>query len=232
VVLLVVLAVVLVGADRAASTVVTRQTVKGLQASQGLSTPPSVTFLGTPFLTQAARGRYRQVDVVMTGVPTGGPLVVDRLATSLHGARAAALPALRGELTDLPVDRGEADATVSFASLQRAGTQILREQGITLTLGRGGADRVAFTARISTVVGPLTVKGQAQVTVSGGAVVVRLLPKTLSGVPAALRSQVVSQVDLSTLVPDLPFGFGATRVVVSADGLHVHAVGSGLTIPF
>lgn len=231
VVLAVVLTVVLVGADRIASTVVTRQTVRGLQVSQGLSAPPSVTFLGTPFLTQAARGSYRRVDVVMTGVPTEGPLVVDRLAASLYGVRAAAMPALRGELTELPVDRGEADAFVSFASLQRAATEILRGEGITLTLGHGAADRVAFAARISSFLGPFTVKGQAQVTVSGGAVVVRLLPDTLTGVPAALRSQVASQVDLSTLVPALPFGFRATRVVVSPEGLRLHAAGTGLTIP-
>jgi hypothetical protein len=230
-VLLVVLAVLLVGVDQVASRIVTRQTALGLRMSQGLSTSPVVTFVGRPFLTQAVRGRYRQVDVEMTGVPTEGPLVVDRLDTSLYGVRAAALPSLRGELTDLPVERGEADAYASFPALQRAATEILRGQGITLTLGYGAADRVTFTARIGSPVGVFTVKGQTRITVAKGAVVVRLLPDTLTGVPALLRSQVAAQVDLSGLVPALPFGFRATRVAVTPQGLRLHAAGTSLTIP-
>jgi hypothetical protein len=190
-----------------------------------------VTFRGFPFLTQALRGRYRQVDVAMIGVPTEGPLVVDRLDTSLYGVRAAALPALQGRLTMLAVERGEADAYVSFPSLERAASQILRDRGIALTLGRAAADRVRFTARISSFLGTFTVTGQARITVAKGTVVVRLLPATLTGVPALLRSQVAAQVDLSGLVPALPFGFRATGVTVGEDGLRLRAAGDGLKIP-
>lgn len=231
-VLLVVLAVVVVAADRITSSVVSGKVAEGLQAEQRLSARPGVTFVDSPFLTQALRGRYSRVDVTMTGVPTDGPLVVDRLDATLLGVRADAREAMRGTLTTLPVERGEAVGFVSFASLQDAAKETLRGRSVELSLGPGAsASRMSFKVTLSTALGRFTVRGQAQLTVSRGGVEVRILPETLGGIPAVLRSQVAAQVDLSGLVPPLPYGFEATGVAVEGDGLRLHAAGSQLNIP-
>lgn len=236
VIVFVVLAVVVVAADRVTAVVVARSVAAGLQQSQGLPGRPAVTFRRAPFLTQAVGGRYRRVDVTMSAVPTAGPLVVDELQASLVGVRAELWPALRGDLTELTVDHGTADAQVSFASLQAAAVRTLAGQtlggrSVDVTLGYAAADRIAFTARLDSVLGPVRVSGQIQVGIQRGAVTVRLLPQTLAGVPSLLRSQVAAQVRLDGLVPPLPFGFRATRVAIEPTGLKLRAEGSRMRIP-
>lgn len=226
-----VVAGLLVAVDRGASFLVARSVARGLAAAQGLPDLPDVRFVGAPFLTQVAAGRYRRVDVTLREVPTAGTLVVDRLDARLHGVRAPAGAAVRGELTELPVDRGEAEAFVSFAALDRAADAQLGSRGVGITFARAAADRIAFTARIRSFLGTVTVRGQTKVTVQRGAVSVRLLPETLIGVPPALRAQVLPQVDLSRLVPALPYGFRATGVDVDPEGLRVRAAGAGLVVP-
>lgn len=226
----VVTAVLLVAADRAAAALVARSVAQGLTSAQRLARPATVTFGGLPFLTQVAAGRYDAVDVTMTGVPTVSALVIDRLDAHLHGVRARAGTVLRGELTQLRVDRGEAEGFASFGALERAADAMLG-RGVTFTLTRAAGDRVAFSARITSFLGAVVVRGQARVAVHGGAVVLRLLPETLIGVSPALWAQIVPQVDLSHLVPALPFGFRATGVIVDPSGLRLQVTGHGLIIP-
>lgn len=229
---LVVLALLTFGADRVTANLVSRQVERGLSSAQRLSTPPSVTFPEVPFLPQAFRGRYTRVDVGMSDVPTAGALVVDHLATSLYGARVGLADVVRGDLTRLPVDRGEAEGFVSFPHLRAAARTLLAGRGVDVNLSAGtSSDRVAFTASGRTVLGTFTVGGEAQLSVENGLVRVQLLPSTLTGIPASLRSQVAAQLDLSGLVPELPYGFRATTVAVEPEGLRLHAAGNGLIIP-
>jgi hypothetical protein len=229
-IVVVLLFVVLIAADRAAAYLVSRTVAGGIQQSQRLSAPVSVSIPGIPFVTQAVRGSYDTVDVTLRAVPTGR-LTVDRIDATLHGVHASAAEALRGQLTSLIVDRASAVAEVSFASLQDAAGRLLGGKVVAITLGRGSENRVAVTATVGTLVGKLTVSGQAQLSVSKGVVAVRLIPSSLSGVPAGLRSAVSTQVDLSGLAPELPYGFRATAVSVDDTGLQVQAVGTALTIP-
>jgi LmeA-like phospholipid-binding len=203
----------------------------GLTTSQRLSRPATVSFPDVPFLTQALRGRYDTVEVTMEGLPAGSGLVVDRIDATLHGVSAPAGALVRGELDTLPVQRGEAVAFVSFGSLRAAARKELGRQVESLTMGRAAADRVTIAATVRTAFGTFGVRGQAQLSVSRGSVAVRLLPRTISGVPSIVRSQLPGLIDLSSLVPPLPFGFRATGVTVEAGGLRLTAAGTGLVLP-
>ena len=235
-VLLVVLVVLAVGADRLGAVLAARSVAEGLTSSQRLTGPATVSFPDIPFLTQAVAGRYDRVDVTLQGVPVTNGLVVDRIDTTLHGVTAPAGPMLRGQLTQLPVERGEAVAFVSFTSLADAarrtiGAGALGVQLTSLDLGRAAADRVAVGTAIRTPLGTFALRGQAQLTVKGGVVGVRLLPESLTGVPAALRSRVAALLDLTALAPPLPFGFRATSVAVEGAGLRLRATGTRLSLP-
>ena len=73
-----VLAVLLVGADRAAVWAAQRGLAAAIQQSQDLAETPEVHIGGFPFLTQAISGNYQQVDVTVADLPTQSGLQVDQ----------------------------------------------------------------------------------------------------------------------------------------------------------
>lgn len=228
---LLVLLVLLVVIDRVGAVLAARSVAQGLTTSQRLGGPASVNFPSIPFLTQAAQGRYDTVEVSLPRVPTRTDLVIDRVDATLHGVEAPTGALLRGELRELPVERAEADAFVSYASLESAAARTVGGVVQSLHLTGAGGDRVAVSGRVTTPLGAFTVRGQGQVRVVSGALSVRIVPESLTGVPAVLRARVSQLVDLSALVPPLPFGFRPTAVTVADDGLHLRATASKLTFP-
>jgi hypothetical protein len=230
--LLVVVAVLAVAADRVSAYVAARSVAQGLTSSQQLSRPATVSFRGIPFLTQALRGRYDTVDITMEGLPTASGLVVDRIDATLHGVSAPPDLLLRDRLTALPVEQAAAVVVVSFTSLELSARRVRGTQLVSLVLARAAANRVVITAALVTPLGRFAVRGQAELSVSRGTVAVRLLPHTLAitGVGSLLPSQVANLVNLTTLVPKLPFGFRATAVSVDDTGLRLQAAGSALSM--
>jgi len=228
---LAVLGVLVVAADRGSRVLVTRTVSVGLTQTQQLRDPARVTIEGTPFLTQVVRGRYDRVDVSLAGVPVGSGLVVERLDTTLTGVHAPALPALRGSLRILQVDSGQATTTGTFHELEGALRQALGAGALTVRLSPAAADRMLATVLLDTPAGRLTVRAQLQVVVDDGAVVARLLPRTVTGLPAALSGSLAERLDLSRVMPSLPFGFRADTVVVDDRGLRLRASGNDLAIP-
>jgi len=232
VVVLIVLLVVLVAADRVGAHLASRAVADGLTRTERLGRTASVTFADLPFLTQAASGRYGTVEVTLEGLPTEGGLVVDRIDATLHGVTAPTGPLLRGDLHQLPVDRGDAVAFVSFTSLESTARARLGSLVSGVNLGQATAgNRVTLSATVRTPLGSYPVRGQAQLSVTRGSVAVRLLPETLTGVPVGLRTQVAGLVKLEVLTPALPFGIRATGVTVEPSGLQVQASGTKLSIP-
>ena len=226
----VVLVVLLVGADRLTLYLVTRSVVDELQQTQSLPQPPDVTIHGFPFLTQAVSGRYDSVDVTMRDVPATNDLVVKQLDTTLSGVHAPLGQAVSGKLNTLAVDHADAVAQITFAELETAANKTLDGTGVTVTLGRARADRVSVAAKVDTLLGTFDVTGQAQLAVTRGQIAVKVLPATLTGFPAELRDQVAGLVDLTGLTPELPFGFKISSVTVAGTGLDVRATGTSLTI--
>lgn len=86
-VLLLVLVVVLVGADRIAAAVVADRLASTIASSQHLATPPRVTFHGFPFVTQVLRGRYDGVGLEAQGPITAKGIRVDGASARLRSVR-------------------------------------------------------------------------------------------------------------------------------------------------
>ena len=65
----IILAVLLVAADRIAVAVAENQISDRLTSAYGLAGKPGVTITGFPFFTQVVAGDYRQIDVSASQVP-------------------------------------------------------------------------------------------------------------------------------------------------------------------
>jgi hypothetical protein len=231
-VLVVVLLVLVVIADRVGAALAARTVADRLTRSESLGRAAAVSFPDVPFLTQAARGRYSTVHVTLEELPTTAGVVVDRIDATLHEVAAPTGPLLRGQVRSLQVERGEADAFVSFDALERTAQQRLGSAVRRVGLSQAtSGNRVTLSASVQTPVGAYSVRGQLELTVSGGTAAVRLLPQTLTGVPTGLRTQVAGMIDLGGLAPKLPFGFTARSVTVEPAGLRLAASGTGLAIP-
>ena len=225
----VVLVVLVVGADRAAAFLSARAVAQRIQHSQHLPSAPTIGFAGVPFLTQAVAGRYQKVQVGLSQVPSRNGLVLQRLDATLDGVHAPLAAVLNGTLTTLPVDHADATARVTFAELEASANSRL-DGRVHVLLGRAGTDRVMVTASVPSPIGTFSVTGQVQLTASQGRVVVTLLPDTLSGIPDGLGAAVAQQIDVSALAPALPFDLSIRSVSVDSSGLLLAATGSNFVI--
>lgn len=127
---LVVLALLAVAADRVGVVVAQRALAGQIRTELGLQQTPTVTIHGIPFLTQAVRGRYSDVQVVLPDVDSG-PLQDIGVDARLLGVRAPLADVLRRRIDEVPVDRITGDLTIGYDDLARAsgisGLRIVRE---------------------------------------------------------------------------------------------------------
>jgi hypothetical protein len=227
---LLVLAVLMVGADRGAAFLAARAVSLRLQHSLKTATAPGITFAGVPFLTQAVQGRYQQVHVALSDVPSNNGLVVGRIDATLDGVHAPLNQVLSADVTSLPVDRAEATALVTFGALEASANARLSGQGVRVTLRRTSASTVGATASLTTALGALTVSGQLRLSVSGGRVQVTLDSTSLVGIPPVLRDLAARQIGGSVVAPALPFQLSIRSVTITDAGLQLTATGSDFTI--
>jgi len=116
---LLVVAVLLVVADRVGAVVAERALAGQIRTELDLDRTPGVDIRGIPFLTQAFSGRYEEVRVELPDVDSG-PLQNIGVDARLLGVHAPLGRVLRRQLDEVPVDRITGDLTVGYAELARA----------------------------------------------------------------------------------------------------------------
>ena len=229
--LLLVLAVLFVVVDRVSWYMAERGLASSLQRSADLAQRPEVSIGGFPLLTQAAQGRYRQVDVHLRDVPADQTLRLDELDTRLVGVHLPLRSLFQQTNAPVPVDVAESRSRVSFANLETATAARIPTDQLTVRYGAGStADRVSVTGRYTTFVGTLTLAAEAKLTIVDGGLVVTLLPDTITGVPPFLRQQVAALFGFNSALPPFPWGFQARSVQVSPDGVTVLATSDSLVL--
>ncbi len=232
-IVLTVLLVLLLGADRLGALLAGRVVAEQVRTSQDLTRTPDVTVGGFPFLTQVVAGRYEQVDVSLQSVPATAGLRLDGVDARLEGLRLSAGDALARRVDEVPVDRAEAVVRVGFDQLDAAvaGAQARSAlpAGLRLRFGPGGApDRVSVRLAGLPAGGPL--EAEVSLQASGGRLSARLVRGSLDGLPAAIVPALDRAVRDAVRLPPLPFGIRTTAVRVDPDGLVVTAVGRGVTL--
>ena len=213
VVLLVLLGLAVV-ADRVALGLAEDRVGKALVAKGGLAGTPEVDIAGFPFLTQAVAGTYDDVRISLTSDELGQPEGT-RADIALHGVHVPLSSVLSGSVDQVPVDRIDGTATLSYALLtaQLGGDATLRREGDGL--------RITKTVEVLGRTVPLTATGT--VALDGNELVVDVERVSGAGVelPDVLVTRASDLLDLRYAVPALPFGLQLTEVHPAADGVDV-----------
>ncbi|MGY1635292.1 DUF2993 domain-containing protein [Geodermatophilus sp. SYSU D00742] len=179
-----------------------------------LAGQPEVDIEGFPFLTQAVAGRYDDVRIALTAADLGRPEGT-RADVRLHGVQVPLSDVLSGSVEQVPVDRVDGTATLSYALLSAElppGTTLTRE---------GDGLRIQSTVQLAGVTLPLTAVGT--VALDGDAVVVDVGEASGAGVPVPgwLLDQATDLLELRYVLPALPFGLQVTGVTPGEDGVDV-----------
>jgi hypothetical protein len=201
-------------ADRVAVGVAEDRVATELGAAGGLAGTPEVEITGFPFLTQAVAGSYDEVHISLTADELGQPAGT-RADVVLHGVQVPLSNVLSGSVSEVPVDRIDGTATLSYdlLSAQLGGDTTLRPEGDGL--------RITKTVEVLGQTFPLTATGT--LTLDGNELVVDVERAAGAGVdlPDFLVERASDLLDLRYAVPALPFGLQLTDVVPGEDGVDV-----------
>jgi len=180
----------------------------------GLQGTPEVDIAGFPFLTQAIGGRYDDVRISLTAEELGQPEGT-RADVTLRGVEVPLSSVLSGSVREVPVQRVDGTATLSYAllSAQLGGDTTLRREGDGL--------RITKTVDVLGRTLPLTATGT--VTLEGNDLVVDVEDASGAGVevPGFLVDRAADLLDLRYPIPALPFGLQLTDVTAADDGVDV-----------
>lgn len=215
---LIVVAILVVAADRISLYVAQRKIANRVAAAYNLATPPAVTITGFPFLTQVIAGHYQQVVVTMGSVDTGG-VQVDGLTARFAGVRAPLRQLLGTAQSAVTADHATATGVLPFATVQRR-----LPPGITIS---ADGEHVRLT-------GNLGFQG-IQVPVSAGVSlhvtsdVIEMSPRDLkvAGSPA-VPSLIGGRLVIALPVRDLPMHLKVRTVSVTSHGFAVTASAQGV----
>lgn len=210
-------------ADRVAAGVAEDRVGAAIAERAALSGEPEVDIAGFPFLTQAIGGRYDEVQISLTADELGQPegTAADVV---LHGVEVPLSAALSGSVDQVPVERIDGTATLSYALLSS-------ELGSDTTLEpEGDGLRITRTVEILGQQVPLTAAGD--VVLEGSDLVVDVEQAAGAGVevPDWLLEQATDLLDLRYTVPALPFGLQLTSVTPDEEGVVVTVEAAGVVL--
>jgi hypothetical protein len=215
---LLVVALLLIGlvlvADRVAVGFAEDRVAEQVAEKGGLAGTPEVDIDGFPFLTQAVGGRYDEVRISLTADQLGQPEGTSADVV-LRGVEVPLSSVLAGSVQEVPVERIDGTATLSYALLSAqlgSGTELERE---------GDGLRITRTVEVLGQQVRLTATGQ--VALEGNDLVVDVEEASGAGVdvPGFLLDRATDLLDLRYPVPALPFGLQLTGVRPAADGVDI-----------
>jgi hypothetical protein len=222
-VLVLVLGALFVIVDRVGVAVAEDRVADRIAEQGGLPGPPEVDITGFPFLTQAVSGTYDEVRIALTAADLGQPDGTDA-DVALRGVEVPLSDVVAGSVQQVPVDRVDGTATLSYEllSAQLGGDTRLEREGDGL--------RITRTVELLGQQVPLTAAGD--VTLHGSDLVVDVEEAAGAGVelPAVVVDQAPDLLDLRYTVPPLPFGLQLTSVRPADDGVVVDVEATGTVI--
>jgi hypothetical protein len=216
---LIFLVVLLVVADRVVARLAGDKAADALQQSQGLTSKPSVSFAGFPFLTQLAAGRFSEVTVTARGVDVGrnASLHIATVTVHLHDVTASQ------SYHRFAAARADADATIAYADLSRTLGAAVSEAGTGRVQVHGSVpiEGATYTGTLTAGVHASSARGLTFVDPR-----VRTAGETLSPQLSAVFAQLLAH---SISLQGLPFHVRVTGVTVTSSGLVLHLAGRNLS---
>ncbi len=215
VVVVLLVALVVLG-DRVAAAEAERRTAQLLAGAFGR--PPSVRVNGRPFLTQALRGRYRDVQVSGGGLRLGEITGVS-VDVELRNAWLPLRGLRGGRVTELPCERLLGRLVLPYGELAR----VARIPGLELRL-RDGRLQATAALPVPGISQLARVTGRAELTLRGGrSVWLRIHGVSVAGIslPSVVLSQLLPSLDVPIRLPELPHGLQLDELRPTDDGLAV-----------
>jgi hypothetical protein len=214
-VLAVVLVLLLPRIDRAVAVLAERKASEYL--SEPFGHPATVRVRATPFLTQALRGRYADVEV--TGGLRVGEITGATLVAHLTNAYLPARELLGRRATELPCERVQGRLVLPYGELAR----VSRIPGLSLAFE---GQRLLATAALPVpgISQLARITGEAIVSLTGaGDVWLQIRGVSVAGVtlPGLALSQLLPTLNVPIPLPPLPFGLRFDALRPSAGGLVV-----------
>ena len=213
--LLIVIAILLPMADRLSAAVAERKASEYL--SEPFGHPATVRVHGRPFLTQALRGRYRDVEVL------GGLRIGDingaTLVAHLTNAYLPVRELLGRRATELPCERVEGRLVLPYPELAR----IARIPGLSLAFN--GEQLMASAALPVPGISQLArISGQAVLSLTPtGAVWLQIRGVSVAGITLStfMLNQLLPTLSVPIALPTLPYGLRLDELRPTATGLVV-----------
>lgn len=201
--------------DRALAALAERKASEYLSAPFGH--PATVRVLGTPFLTQALRGRYRDVEVV------GGLQIGDISGATLvaHVTNAYLPPRelLGGRARELPCEHVAGRLLIPYSELSR----VARIPGLSLAF-TGGRLMATAALPVPGISQLARVSGEAVLSLSGsGGAWLRIRGVSVAGIslPSVALSQLLPTLTVPIQLPALPYGLRLDELRPTPEGLAV-----------
>jgi hypothetical protein len=212
---LVVLLVLLVGADFALRYIATRQISEAVATRLQLSQQPAVSISGFPFITQALNGEY---DTISASLPptTFGPVSNVSVNVDLLGVRIPLSDAVRGNVDALTAQSSQVRVTIPVSSVAAA-------VGLPTLQVTGAGDSLAVTTTVTVLNQQYPITAQLGATITDS--VLHLSTGPISGLGISLPAEIVAAIP-----PLVALGIPLTGLPFVITSGAVSAVGSTLVL--
>ena len=216
----VVLAVLLVAADRISRYVAQRKLASRVAAAYHLARPPTVTITGFPFLTQVIAGRYHEVGVAISLLNSGGVAMKD-VQARFTGVHAPMTQLLGSDASAVTAEYATATAMLLFETVQQR-----LPAGITLS---ADGDRLRLSGNLGYQ--GLQVPVSAGVALRVTSAAIEVSPRDVKvGGALSMPSLAGSRLAIALPVHDLPMQLKVRTVQVTPDGFAVNASAGGVEL--
>jgi len=223
-IVLVVLAALLVAADRIGVVVAQNRLASEIQQQLDLDAKPDVSIRGIPFLTQAIRGTYKDIRMQLPDVDAGD---VHDLSVNarLQGAHVSLSDALGGNVDRIPVDQISGTLLIPYDQLARA-------SGISgLTITREG-DSLRLTGSVQVLGRSIKADAVGRVEVNDGRIAINAEQAEVAGIPVpkAVLDEAARLLSFRVQPQNLPLNLRITAVHLTDTGLLVDAVSDDVVL--
>lgn len=180
---------------------------------------PHVSIHGIPFLTQAAGGKYDDIEV------SGHPLTIDQvgnidLDAHMHGVHVPLGKAISRNVQSLPIDQVDASVVIPYDEVAR----LTGIHGLSLSSNKNVL-HVSLPVSVPGSAGTVTASADAVVHFSGRRLSYEVQQISVAGValPPPVASAVASQMNGAFTLPTLPYRLQVTGVTTTSSGVRATA---------
>ncbi|SPT51092.1 MULTISPECIES: LmeA family phospholipid-binding protein [Actinomadura] len=221
-VLLILVAVALVAADRIGVRVAQDKIGEQVAAQNNLRQQPEVTIHGIPFLTQAVGGEYERIEVAVGDLTEQG-VTVTGVKVDLRGVEAPLSEVTKGSAANVTARTATASAVIPYDMIQKEAPKEVKRIG-----PKGDDLSVDMTGAVLGV----PVNGTAVVEVKPTAKGIAITPVSVGSNGAAQIPLALVKRQLTWTVPvaDLPVGSRISEIQPTEEGLRVSATAQNVRL--